>query len=68
MRRAVKYPLLVLLIAVLVSFVGPIFLRGIDPYKFGHFVGELVVYVFIAALIIGWISDRRHKKKNQKGE
>lgn len=66
MRRAVKYPILVFLIAALVSFVGPIFLSAIDPYHFGRLVGRFTVFLFIAALIIGWVSDRRHKKKNEK--
>jgi len=64
MKRAVKYPILVFLIAIVVTIVAPIFLSSIDPYHFGRLVGRFTVFGFFAAIIIGWISDRRHKKKN----
>lgn len=62
MRKAVKYPISVLFVGVMIAVLGPIFLNFTDPYKFGHSIGKLTVYLFIAAIIIGWIYDRKRKK------
>lgn len=65
MKKAVKYPILVLLVGVLVTVLGPIFLNLVDSYQFGHTIGKLTVYLFIAAIIIGWIFDRKYKKSKK---
>lgn len=63
MRRAVKYPIIVILAGMLVSVIVPILFRAIHPYNFGRLVGRTTVFAFIAAIVIGWILDRRQKKK-----
>lgn len=65
-RRAVRYPLIVFGVGVLFAVVGPKLTGTIDPYSFGHAVGRITVFAFVAALVIGFISDRKHRKKEQK--
>ena len=64
MRRAVKYPIIVLLTGILVSIAVPILIDTIEPYSFGHFVGRTTVVALIVAIVIGLLSDRRKNKKN----
>ena len=65
-RRAVRYPLIVLVVGVLVAVIGPQLTYTIDPYRFGHFVGRFTFFAFMAALVIGYISDRKRRKIEQK--
>ncbi|MHC4744484.1 MAG: hypothetical protein ACYS8Z_21425 [Planctomycetota bacterium] len=61
MRKAVKYPIVVFLAAMLVSVAGPHLLTEIDPHNLGRFVGRVTVFVVIAAIVVGWAADRRHR-------
>ena len=65
-RRAVRYPLIVFGVGVLLAVVGPMFTDTIDPNRFGHAVGRLTVFAFLAALVIGCMSDRKRRKIEQK--
>jgi hypothetical protein len=65
-RRAVRYPLIVFGAGVLLAVVGPKFTDPIDPYRFSHAVGRVTVFAFLAALVIGCISDRKRRKMEQK--
>jgi len=65
-RRAVRYPLVVLGIGVLLAVVGPMFTDTIDPYRFGHVVGRFICFAFLAVLVIGYMSDRKRRKIEQK--
>ncbi len=65
-RRAVRYPLIVFGIGVLLAVVGPKLTDTIDPYRFSHAVGRLTVFAFLAALVIGYMSDRKRRKIEQK--
>jgi hypothetical protein len=65
-RRAVRYPLIVFGVGVLLAVVGPMFTDTIDPNRFGHAVGRITVFAFLAALVIGCMSDRKRRKIEQK--
>jgi len=72
--RAVLYPAVVFGVGMLTAILVPILshrmdpLHGIDPYRFGHAIGGLTFYALILALIVGFISDRGHKKANLKSD
>ena len=68
MRRAVKYPIVVFFIGILASIIVPVLFDEINAYNFGHLGGGITFYAFIIALIIGFICDRRHKKKSQENK
>ena len=65
-RRAVRYPLIDFGVGILLSVVGPMFTDMIDPYRFGQVVGRFTVSAFLAALVIGYMSDRKRRKIEQK--
>jgi len=65
-RRAVRYPLVVFGVGVLLAVVGPMFTDTIDPNRFGSVVGSFTVCAFLAALVIGYMSDRKHRKIEKK--
>lgn len=65
MRKAVKYPIVVLLIGILTAIVVPIVWHAVNPSKFGELVGRFTVYACIAAIIVGWIVDSNKKKKQK---
>lgn len=64
--RAVLYPVVVFAFAVLLCIFVPMLSDTIDPERFGSLVGRFTVYAFILAIVVGFISDRRRKKANQK--
>jgi hypothetical protein len=65
-RRAVRYPLVVLGVGVLIAVVGPKLTDTIDPYRFGNAVGRIICIAFVAALVIGCMSDRKRRKIEQR--
>ena len=65
-NRAVRYPLAVLAAGIVLAVATPVFVDTIDPYSFGHAVGRFTCTAFLVALIIGYISDRKHRKIEQK--
>ena len=65
-RRAVRYPLIVFGVGILLAVVGSKLTDTIDPYSFGRAVGRFTVFAFLAALVIGCMSDRKHRKIEKK--
>ena len=65
-NRAVRYPLAVLAAGIVLAIAAPMFMDTIDPYRFGHAVGRFTCTAFFVALIIGYISDRKHRRTEQK--
>jgi hypothetical protein len=65
-NRAVRYPLIVLGVGILLAVVGSKLTDTIDPYSFGRAFGRITVFAFIVALVVGYMSDRKHRKMEQK--
>ena len=68
MIRVVKYPIVVFVIGILLAIIVPILFNRIDPSKFSRLVGRFTFDATIVAIIIGFICDRRHKKKSQENK
>lgn len=65
-NRAVRYPLIVLGVGILLAVVGSKLTDTMDPYSFSRAFGRITVFAFFVALVVGFISDRKHRKKEQK--
>ncbi|NIP55677.1 MAG: hypothetical protein GWN77_06650 [Gammaproteobacteria bacterium] len=65
-NRAVRYPLIVLGVGILLAVVGSKLTGTNDLYSFGRAFGRITVFAFIVALVVGYMSDRKRRTKEQK--